>query len=672
MRILLVEDDLGVTKLLTRALTSQNYAVDIVTDGEAGWVYGSTFNYDLIILDWMLPKLDGIGLCRRLREEGFNTPILLLTARDTNPDKIHALDAGADDYLIKPVEVEELNARIRALLRRSSANNTPILSWGQLQLNPSTSEVTYANQLLTLTNKEYAFLELFLRNSHHVFSISAILDNVWASEEFPAEATVRSHIRRLRQKLQNAGAPANFIETVHGRGYTLRSQNEDTHPKKEPPFPGRLDSTNPQGDLSTSLSAQQQQQLYQTFLAETWQQYRPMAMQHLGILHQAMRALQNGVLSPSLRQQAEMSSHSLTGTLGMLGLQTASQTSKALELLLSKDESSPLADPDQADQTRISDKSLTLGHQIEALILELQQAIQSLSLSSTALIPAQQNHSPLILIVDPDPGFTQPLVERAASHNIRAAVATSLDMARTWLYPNPASHPQTKPELVLLRLPDSANPTLLRQGNLPLETEEAWLILEELAHQKQPLPILAITDQTNWRNRLQAIRKGGYIHILDSPDPDYMMAIISQLLAEKPPQGAKIMVVEDDPFWLQTLPNMLEPWGFQLSLVPDPQYFWESLKSHTPDLLILDIKMPHINGFELCKVLRSDPQWTHLPVLFLSALSDAQNQIEAFTLGADDFISKPVNAETLAMRIRNRLTRAKSCMHKYCTANTAI
>jgi DNA-binding response OmpR family regulator len=222
MRILLVEDDEALILVLRRHLEKHHYVVDVVKNGEAGWRYGSTFDYGLIMLDVALPELDGIRLCQRLRAEGCTTPILLLTSAATSAVKIGGLDAGADDYVVKPFDLEELSARIRALLRRSKSNLLPILSWENIVLNPSTCEVTYNAQPLTLTAKEYELLELLLRDSQHVFSTDEILDNLWSSEEFPAEATVRSHIRRLRHKLTAAGAP-DLIATVHGRGYYLRS-----------------------------------------------------------------------------------------------------------------------------------------------------------------------------------------------------------------------------------------------------------------------------------------------------------------------------------------------------------------------------------------------------------------------------------------------------------------
>ncbi|MEI6065567.1 MAG: response regulator transcription factor, partial [Pseudanabaena sp. ELA748] len=207
MKILLIEDDEVLIAVLTKSLTEHHYIVDVVKDGEMGWTYGTTFEYDLIVLDIILPKLDGIRLCQRFRAEGYSTPIMLLTAQNASTAKVSGLDAGADDYVVKPFDIDELIARIRALLRRGNDSSSPLLVWGDLLLNPSTCEVSYNNQPLTLTNKEYELLELLLRDNQHVLSSEEILDRLWSSDEYPSEATVRSHVRRLRHKLVAAGAP---------------------------------------------------------------------------------------------------------------------------------------------------------------------------------------------------------------------------------------------------------------------------------------------------------------------------------------------------------------------------------------------------------------------------------------------------------------------------------
>ena len=222
MRILIVEDDDRIAESLAEALTDQNYVVEIASDGVAAWELVESLTYELILLDVMLPKLDGISLCRQVRAHGYLMPILMLTARDTTTDQVTGLDAGADDYVVKPYKLQELMARIRALLRRGSTSSSPVLEWGSLRLDTSTCDVTYKDQLLQITPKEYRLLELFLSRGCRVFSRSAIIENLWSFEEPPGEDTVKAHIKRLRQKLKVVGAPDDFIETVYGLGYRLK------------------------------------------------------------------------------------------------------------------------------------------------------------------------------------------------------------------------------------------------------------------------------------------------------------------------------------------------------------------------------------------------------------------------------------------------------------------
>jgi len=222
MKILIVEDDERIAEALAEALADQHYTVDTAADGEAGWDLVEAFPYDLVLLDVMLPKLDGIQFCQQLRDYSYRMPVLMLTARDTSIDKVMGLDAGADDYVVKPFDLEELSARIRALLRRGGTTTPPVLKCGSLQLDPSSCEVTYRDRSLNLTPKEYSLLELFLRNRRRVFSRSAILESLWSFEEPPEEDTVKAHVKGLRQKLKAVGAPANFIETIYGLGYRLK------------------------------------------------------------------------------------------------------------------------------------------------------------------------------------------------------------------------------------------------------------------------------------------------------------------------------------------------------------------------------------------------------------------------------------------------------------------
>lgn len=222
MRILLVEDDIHLAESLSEALTAQQYVVDVVRDGEAAWKHLNALPYDLTLLDVTLPRLDGLNLCQRLRSSGCHLPVLMLTARDTSSDKVAGLDSGADAYMVKPFDLSELLAQIRALLRRGGATLSPILTWGELRLNPTTYEVTYRDALIRLTPKEFAILALLMQNGRRVLSRALMIDTLWSMAEAPGEETIKAHVKGLRQKLYTAGAPKGLIETVHGLGYRLQ------------------------------------------------------------------------------------------------------------------------------------------------------------------------------------------------------------------------------------------------------------------------------------------------------------------------------------------------------------------------------------------------------------------------------------------------------------------
>lgn len=224
MKILIIEDDRRIATALGEALQDHQYVVDVVEDGRSGLDYAEVGDYDAIILDVMLPEVDGITVCQTLRQRQMAVPILMLTARDASVDKVVGLDAGADDYVVKPFDLHELLARLRALLRRGKAPVMSVLGWGELRLDLGTGMVTYGDRPLTLTPKEYALVELLLRHPTQIFSRAVILDRLCAlDDDPPSEDAVKTLMRRLRQKLARVGAPSDLIETIYGFGYRLNT-----------------------------------------------------------------------------------------------------------------------------------------------------------------------------------------------------------------------------------------------------------------------------------------------------------------------------------------------------------------------------------------------------------------------------------------------------------------
>ncbi|GCE09167.1 two-component system response regulator RppA [Dictyobacter aurantiacus] len=221
MRLLIIEDDYRLSQALKKSLVEEGYAIDAVYDGEEGESYAESTPYDAIILDIMLPRKDGIAVCRALRQHHITTPILMLTARDTIEDRVQGLDSGADDYLVKPFALHELLARLRALFRRAAPHKNGVLAVGDLVLNPATHEVTRARVHVRLNAKEFALLEYFMRHPNQVLTRDMIENHIWSYDFISASNVVDVYVRRLRRKLDDP-YENKLLETVYGAGYRLR------------------------------------------------------------------------------------------------------------------------------------------------------------------------------------------------------------------------------------------------------------------------------------------------------------------------------------------------------------------------------------------------------------------------------------------------------------------
>jgi diguanylate cyclase (GGDEF)-like protein len=513
MKILVVDDDEAVANVIALILSNQNYTVEIANDGETAWELILVYDHDLLLIDIRLPHLDGISLCRRVRAHGYQMPILLVTGLNSSHDQAIGLDAGADAYMTKPLDQEVLIARIRALLRRGGMVFQSVLEWGSLRLDPATREVTYAGQPLVLSPKEFAILELYLRNGRRVFTYSMILDQLWAYEEAPSEDAVRTHIKGLRQKFRRVGAPTDLIETVYGLGYRL----------------------------------------------------------------------------------------------------------KPLELI---------ADVTSTNQLTPIDCAL-----IDFMTEQIEQE-ESLFV----------DERPLLLIIDPDHQLAEQLMNEAVNWGFRSAIATTLLEAETKIE-------QDAPTVVLLD-PDITHPTT-----------DSLRLLAKLSHQTPAMPVLVLTSHNRLTDRLEVAQLGGHGFLHKPLPPAQVLKAVAQAAQQADAAKQRVMVVDDDPQILATLKWFLEPWGLSVTTLNDPQQFWEILESCSPDLLILAMDMPSLSGVELCQIVRNDPHWNRLPIIFLTAHTDTAIINQVFSGGADDFVSKPIVAPELISRIINRLERLKLLQH---------
>jgi diguanylate cyclase (GGDEF)-like protein len=639
VKILCVEDDENLAKLLKTTLVSQHFQVEVALDGQSGWDLAEIFPYDLILLDLILPKLDGIRFCQQLRSNqsstlaslNRDTPVLLMTALDAVTNKVLGLDAGADDYVTKPLDLDELMARIRALLRRNQVHRSPLLEWGALCLNPHSCEVRCRGQLVALTSKEYEILELFLRNPDQIFSPSRLLDRLWTCEDVPTEGTVRSHMKGLRQKLKQAGSN-DIFETLYKLGYRLKAPlpiyQADGEGKEERKDREDLEVSPPASPSSPSFSIAPD-------LWAVWQECRQDYCNRLSVVTQAAVALQAGTLTQQEKQTAEREAHTLIGSLGSFGLHEASRL--VCQLLQQLKQEEPWG---QASIEQLLHLIAAFQQQIEVTVEQPQTLPFAVSLAAS---------SATVLLVDDDTALAKQLAVEATAWDIQAKTAISLEQARQSLSAQ-------KPDAILLNL------------NFSDSSKGGLAFLAELRTQYIDLPVLVFTAEETLTERVEAARLGCQCFLQKPIAPAQLLAAVAQVLQQSDQGTGRLLIVDDDPNLLRLLHTLLTPHGYQLTLLDQPENFWQTLEQTSPDLVILDVdlhsddgtnSLEPLSGIDLCKVIRSDPRWNRLPVLFLSAHTDAETIHQGFAARADDFLSKPVVATDLLTRIQARLEQRK-------------
>ncbi len=674
MKILCVEDDEGLAKLLQRSLTKQHYRVELATDGQQGWEMIQASAYDLILLDWMLPNLTGIDFCQRLRARHYlpsspnqDTPVLLMTALDAVTNKVLGLDAGADDYVVKPFDLDEILARIRALLRRSQRTRSPLLQWGEICLHPSSCEVTYQGHPISLAAKEYELLELFLRNPNQIFSLDRLLFNLWATGGTPSEGAVRAHIKGLRQKLKQAGAE-DPIDTLYKLGYRLKQRQDERPPKDGPP---PKDETAPDIQIPAPVAAEpvfatdvpsEPSPIPPEFL-DVWQECRQSYCDRLLIIQTAVTALEQGTLTPEQQQSATQEAHTLIGSLGSFGLDAASQLSRQVQQLLKRSDTLSPSELTQLSQL-IAQLQTHLDspanpHPSPDSRPEIQSPTEPQPLAipkeiKGAIAPPDSSPFPSLLIVDDDLPLAQMLAKEALSGGWQVKIATTLQDAQRFLN-------------------ESLVDTILLDIHLSDNTGNGLDFLAMVRHQSPDVPVVMLTADENFEERVEAARLGSRCFLQKPIAPAQVLAALTQVLQQSSRSNAHLLIVDDDPALLQFLSNLLQPCGYFITTLSQPQQFWQTLEQTAPDLLILDVELctppaepssndalvSPLSGIELCQVIRSDLRWNRVPVLFLSVHADIETVQRSFAAGADDFLSKPVVALDLLTRIKTRLEQRK-------------
>jgi DNA-binding response OmpR family regulator len=618
IKILLVEDDTLLSATLAKVLEANHYTIDRASDGQAGLDLATAVEYDLILLDVQVPKLDGISLCRQLRSQGYRKSILMLTGNYSDADVVALFDAGADDYISKPCTPEVLLARIRTLLRRSVAlssagaakDSSLTLTWGNLCLDIDSGRVTFGEQLISLTATEYNLLELFLRNPDRIFSRSAILDRLWGFDDAPTDRAINTHIKDIRKKLKAGGLTEEIIETVYGMGYRLKPFSQSTP----------SDSNNSGSDDTPKHKFPRGER---SGIDKVLERFRGVFHQQLAVIEQAKTALLAESLEVELQQAARQEAHKLAGSMASFGYPKGSQLARSAEHLLMKDP--PFT---AVEITRLSEV-------VTALQQELAKPPVTLITSSVPTILCHQ-----VLVVNGNAALTEPLKAESEAWGLRIKIAPNLTVARSRLA-------LSSPDVMLIDL------------SFPGTEEDGLALLRELTELTPQLPVIVFAGRDTLTDRLAVSRLGAKQFLHKPATTEEIFRAISRVLAKTQSLQAKVLIVDDDAAVLAHLSALLKPWGLEVITLTEPQRFWEMLVTTSPSLVILDLEMPQVSGLELCRVVRQDIQWGDLPILVVTAHTDAESLQQAFTVGADDFITKPVLGPELVTRVLSRIERTR-------------
>ena len=625
MKLLLVEDDLATRELLVFHLTAARYTVEQAADGIIAQELAALWNYDLIVLDVNIPRLDGLSLCRQLRKNGASTPILMLTAQAGDADVITGLDAGADDYVTKPFEVSQVLARIRALLRRGArATTIPALVWGQLCLDPTLAQVTYRGQVVPLTPKEYSLLELFLRYPQRVFSRSTILDHLWTIDDSPTEGAVTNLVKDLRNRLKRSGVVENVIQTVYGLGYRLRDMppvGDETKARS-----AEEDAIALNGSLVQPSGGADPVPPVARSLETIAARFQASIQQRLEVIEAAVRSIQAGHLPPDQRVSAQEEAHRLVGGLGTFGYDEGSSLARQIELLL-------------------GDRPLAVNEvdQISRCLLALKQTL--------AIPPPRLDQPEMLAEVDLSPPH------RGVALALEADLMTRLQataIQRNWQLDSVPNLPALL-EILAQESCDAVVLTLNQAASLV----EKLAPLREIKQRYPQLPVLVITDHDSLEERVQVARLQGDRYLGAPTPPDQILDSLDQLLPEAQTPDSRVMVVDTDPIARSAITDLLTPWGLQVDELGDPSQFWEVLRQTQPDLLLLALEMPTFSGIDLCQVVRQDSRFGDLPILMIAAHPDTVTVRQVFEVGGDDLIGKPIVGPELVTRVLSRIERSR-------------
>lgn len=632
MKILLVEDDQRLGKLIQDFLITESEIVDLVNTGINIKEKLDQENYDILILDMMLPGKNGIDICRELREIDINIPILFITALNNQIDKIKAFESGADDYIIKPFDFQELLVRMKALVRREKITKSITLTWQNLVMIPEEKQVRYEDNYLHLTPTEFRILEIFLTTPLRVFDTDNLINQLWDIDTIPIYNTLRTHIKSLRKKLVNVGLSKDFIETVYGIGYRLKAENDKSiqNSEKKSSLLTDIDKENKNSNNKSQLKVSKEDKL-QLLIKEMWVDSQESISQDC----EKLKDFIQGKNSIDI-DNAIIIAHNFAGFLGSLGYINAGSLSKQIENLLKDNDF-------EIKNQEINAKITNLIHELEKDLFPEGKPIQEKK--EEEIFHSKEKIE--ILVIDEDEKLANKLIMFIEHSQVLLSFCHSISSAKKYL--------QKKVfDLVILET----------QWKNLIDRENSLLNL--LAEKKEETKIIIYSEDDSLENRLYCSKYPINAFLSKTNSLEVLWENIKSALTKNNSDSIvnplhNILIIDDDVRFTAVLREKLiiNQLPVNINIVSDSETFLDEIKKIKPQLIILDLEMPKLNGLDICKIIKKDPLLQSIPVIFLTSNLESDIITQFLEAGADDFISKSKIDLELYPRILTHLNRHK-------------
>ncbi|MBF2055619.1 MAG: response regulator transcription factor [Cyanobacterium sp. T60_A2020_053] len=600
MRALLVEDDRKTASLIQSYLTTELETVDIIESGEKIIELIETNNYDLLILDVLLQKKNGIDICREIRQAELTIKILFVTALQSQQDKIRAFESGADDYLIKPFDFQELLLRVKALINRQNKAKTQIIKWENIVMDLEKKEVQYLGKTMSLTPTEFDILQTFLQSPRQVFEVDHIIDKIWNMETIPTHSTFRSHIKSLRRKIEQYGGRRDTIQTVYGMGYRLcELENSSSIIKNE------------------TLSQKGENNDLDTFIAELWAQSKPEIEVDFNILNNYINKIDSNID----QETAVRVAHNLIGFLGNIGFDEVSRNFRIIEQNLKLSSF--------YEQFNKIEETINLLNINFKILFEDNNLLKSISNDG------KQYH---ILWLENDINLINEFEQLIRVNNLNFKLSIISDLYSLENYHH----------------------DILIWGDCEYCAINKEEMMNKLTTLELSIAPVIYTCDDSLENRLFFSQQNIKAFFTKKIAPsDFLQYIKNEL--EKPIYISEklynILIIDDDERFIKTVSKKLIKNKLPLNIYTcsNPLNFLAEIEQIKPNLIILDLQMPKLNGLDICSMIKQDNILKMIPVIFLTGYLEPEIINQFVAVGADDFVSKSKIDLELYPRIMHHL-----------------